>query len=80
LIIDKYKRLEEQFDFVLVETSFSGEGTVIELDMNVLIAKTLGFQRCVGSGVGKTLEELVDSLYLAYDSFKVKDVEGNYCQ
>jgi phosphate acetyltransferase len=24
---------------------------------------------------GKTLEELVDSLYLAYDSFKVKDVE-----
>jgi phosphate acetyltransferase len=40
LIIDKYKRLEEQFDFVLVEgTSFSGEGTVIELDMNVLIAK-----------------------------------------
>jgi phosphate acetyltransferase len=27
LIIDKYKRLEEQFDFVLVEgTSFSGKG------------------------------------------------------
>jgi phosphate acetyltransferase len=75
LIIDKYKRLEEQFDFVLVEgTSFSGEGTVIELDMNVLIAKTLGFQRYCGQGV-KTLEELVDSLYLAYDSFKVKDVE-----
>jgi phosphate acetyltransferase len=40
--------------------------------MNVLIAKTLGFQRLLGSGVGK---ELVDSLYLAYDSFKVKDVE-----
>jgi phosphate acetyltransferase len=41
----------------------------------MFLAKTLGFQRCVGSGVGKTLEELVDSLYLAYDSFKVKDVE-----
>lgn len=77
LIIDKYKRLEEQFDFVLVEgTSFSGEGTAIELDMNVLIAKNLGIPTIiVGSGVGKTLEELVDSLYLAYDSFKVKDVE-----
>ncbi|MBP2281837.1 phosphate acetyltransferase [Flavobacterium sp. CG_23.5] len=77
LIIDKYKRLEEQFDFVLVEgTSFSGEGTVIELDMNVLIAKNLGIPTIiVGSGVGKTLEELIDSLYLAYDSFKVKDVE-----
>jgi phosphate acetyltransferase len=77
LIIEKYKKLEEQFDFVLVEgTSFSGEGTVIELDMNVLIAKNLGIPTViVGSGVGKTLEELIDSLYLAYDSFKVKDVE-----
>jgi phosphate acetyltransferase len=77
LIIEKYKKLEEQFDFVLVEgTSFSGEGTVIELDMNVLIAKNLGIPTIiVGSGVGKTLEELTDSLYLAYDSFKVRDVE-----
>ena len=77
LIIEKYKRLEEKFDFVLVEgTSFSGEGTVIELDMNVLIAKNLGIPAViVGSGVDKTLEELIDSLYLAYDSFKVKDVE-----
>jgi phosphate acetyltransferase len=44
--------------------------------MNVLIAKTLGFQRLLWVPCrGKTLEELVDSLYLAYDSFKVKDVE-----
>ena len=77
MIIEKYKKLEERFDFVLVEgTGFSGEGTVIELDMNVLIAKNLGIPTIiVGSGVGKTLEELLDSLYLAYDSFKVKDVE-----
>jgi phosphate acetyltransferase len=71
LIIDKYKRLEEQFDFVLVEgTSFSGEGTVIELDMNVLIAKPWDSNDYCGFSVGKTLEELVDSLYLAYDSLK----------
>lgn len=77
LIIEKYKKLEERFDFVLVEgTSFTGEGTVIELDMNVLIAKNLGIPTIiVGSGVGKTLEELIDSLYLVYDSFKVKEVE-----
>ncbi len=38
LIIEKYKALEDKFDFVLVEgTSFSGEGTAIELDINVLI-------------------------------------------
>ena len=77
LIIEKYKQLEERFDFVLVEgTSFTGEGTVIEMDMNVLIAKNLGIPAIiVGSGVGKTLDELVDSMRLAYDSFKVKDVE-----
>jgi phosphate acetyltransferase len=77
LIIEKYKQLEEQFDFVLVEgTSFTGESTVIEMDMNVLIAKNLGIPAIiVGSGVRKTLDELVDSLNLAYDSFKQKDVE-----
>lgn len=77
LIIEKYKRLEERFDFVLVEgTSFTGEGTSIELDTNVLIAKNLGIPTLIiGSGVGKTLEELVDSLYLVYDSFRVKEVE-----
>ncbi|MGL2964187.1 phosphate acetyltransferase [Flavobacterium sp. RSB2_4_14] len=77
LIIEKFKILEDRFDFVLVDgTSFTGEGTVIELDMNVLIAKNLGIPTIiVGSGVGKTLEELSDSVYLAYDSFKDKDVE-----
>ncbi|MEO8254062.1 MAG: phosphate acetyltransferase [Flavobacterium sp.] len=77
LIIQKFKHLEERFDFVLVEgTSFSGEGTAIELDMNVLIAKNLGIPTIiVGSGVGKTLEEFLDSQYLAYHSFKSKDVE-----
>jgi phosphate acetyltransferase len=77
LIIEKFKKLEERLDFVLVEgTSFTGEGTSIELDLNVLIAKNLGIPTIIiGSGVGKTLDELVDSLYLVYDSFKVKEVE-----
>ena len=77
LIIEKYKKLEDRFDFILVEgTSFTGEGTVIELDMNVLIAKNLGIPTIiVGSGEGKTLEELIDNLNLAYNSFKLKEVE-----
>lgn len=77
LIIEKYKKLEDRFDFVLVEgTSFTGEGTVIELDMNVLIAKNLGIPTIiVGSGEGKTLEELIDNLKLAHNSFKIKEVE-----
>jgi phosphate acetyltransferase len=46
LIIDKYKRLEEQFDFVLLrEPALAVKGLLIELSTNVLIAKNLGFQR-----------------------------------
>ncbi|MHB1197009.1 MAG: phosphate acetyltransferase [Lutibacter sp.] len=76
-IISKYKALEEKNDFMLVEgTDFSGEGIPIELDANILIAKNLGIPAIiVSSGVGKTLDEFIDGLHLAYDSFKEKEVE-----
>ncbi|MBS9766684.1 MAG: phosphate acetyltransferase [Flavobacteriaceae bacterium] len=76
-IIDRYKAIEEENDFVLVEgTDFSGDGTSIEMNANVLIAKNLGIPAIiVASGVGKTLEGFVEGLHLAYDSFKQKDVE-----
>ncbi len=76
-IIHKYKAIEDRFDFVLVEgTDFSGEGAIIEWDINVLIAKNLGIPAVIiASGTGKTLEELVGNLYMAYDSFKEKGVE-----
>ncbi len=76
-IIEKYKSLEDRFDFILVEgTSFSGEGSIIEWDINVLIAKNLGIPAIIiASGVGKTLDGLVSHLLMAYDSFKDKHVE-----
>ncbi len=76
-IIEKYKALENNFDFILVEgTSFLGEGTMIEFDINILIAKNLGIPAIiVGSGIGKTLHALVGDLQIAYDSFKDKGVE-----
>ena len=76
-IISKYKALEEENDFMLVEGSdFSGEGTAIELDANILIAKNLGIPAIiVSSGIGKTLDEFIDGLHLAYDSFREKEVE-----
>ncbi|MGB5429482.1 phosphate acetyltransferase [Eudoraea sp.] len=76
-IIEKYKAIESRFDFILVEgTDFSGEGSIIEWDINVYMAKNLGIPTVIlASGVGKTLEELVDNLYLAYDSFTNKGVE-----
>ncbi|MGB5434869.1 MAG: phosphate acetyltransferase [Maribacter sp.] len=76
-IIDKYKAIEERFDFVLVEgTDFSGEGAIIEWDINVLMAKNLGIPTIIlASGVGKTLDELVNNIYMAYHSFTEKGVE-----
>jgi len=76
-IIEKYKALEEQYDFILVEgTGFSGEGTLIEFDINIEIAQNLGIPTIIlASGVGKTLDELVNNLHIAYDSFQDKGVE-----
>jgi len=76
-IIDKYKAIEDRFDFVLVEgTDFSGEGAIIEWDINVLIAKNLGIPAVIiANGMAKPLKELVGNLYLAYDSFSEKGVE-----
>ncbi|HZJ18882.1 MAG TPA: phosphate acetyltransferase, partial [Pricia sp.] len=76
-IIEKYKAMEDRCDFVLVEgTSFSGEGTIIEFDINVVIAKNLGIPAILlASGVGKTLDGLVGNLQIAYDTFKDKGVK-----
>ncbi len=76
-IIHKYKTIENRFDFVLVEgTDFSGEGAIIEWDINVLIAKNLGIPAIIlASGKNKSLDELLGNLYMAYDSFMEKDVE-----
>lgn len=75
-IIRKYKKLEDEFDFVLVEGSdFSGEGNVFEFDVNVLIAKNLGIPVIiVASGVNKTKEVLMGNLQMAYHAFINKDV------
>ncbi len=76
-IIRKYKNLEERFDFILVEgTDFSDEGSIIEFDINVIIAKNLGIPAViVASGVDKKNEEIVGNLKLALDTFNSKDVE-----
>lgn len=76
-IIETYKALERRFDFMLVEgTSFSGEGSIIEFDINVLIAKNLGIPAMIlANGMGKTEGELIDHLLIAYDSFMDKGVE-----
>ncbi len=76
-ILEKYKKLEEKNDFVIVEgTDFSDHGAIIEMDLNVLIAKNLGIPVIIVSGgIDKSLEDFIQGLRLTYDSFTNKDVE-----
>lgn len=77
IIIEKYKEIEDRFDFILVEgTDFEGEGIFIELDINVLIAKNLGIPAIiVSNGKDKTTDEIENNIQLAYDSFDEKEVK-----
>ncbi len=75
-IIKKYKKLEDEYDIVLVEGSdFSGEPNVFEFDVNVVIAKNLGIPVIiVASGENKSKEALMGSLQMVYHAFVNKDV------
>ena len=77
VIIQKYKYLEDHFDFVLVEgTDFSDEGSIIEFDINVIVAKNLGIPAIIiASGFDKTIEDTTGNLKLAHNRFTGKDVE-----
>ncbi len=76
-IIRKYKKLEKKFDFILIEGSdFSGEGAMIEFELNVRLAANLSIPTIlVSSGVSKGFEEYISNVKLAYDSFKEEKVE-----
>ncbi|MEP3208690.1 MAG: phosphate acetyltransferase [Maribacter sp.] len=76
IIIAKYKQLEERFDFILVEGSdFSSDGSIIEFDLNIDIAKNLGIPAIlVDNGKGKTLEEFCGNLESAVNTYKQKEI------
>ncbi len=76
-IIEKYKALEEKYDFILVEgTDFSGEGTATELKINSDIAKNLGIPAIiVESGSDKTIDDFVNNMLAACDLFEEREVE-----
>ncbi len=76
-VIEKYKKLESRFDYVLVEGSdFSDKETIHELDMNLSIAKNLGIPSLlVSSAKNKTQEEFVNNMQITYKAFKKKEVD-----
>ena len=76
-IIGKFKKLEENYDFILVEGSdFLGDGLSFEFDANVAIAKNLGIPVILISNGDKTdAEDIIANVLNNYQSFADKDVQ-----
>lgn len=76
-IIKKYKKMESEYDFILVEgTDFEGEATSYELELNVSIAKNLGIPALLISKAikGASIDDLMESTQLIYDTFTKDEV------
>ena len=75
-ILEKYKALEAQCDFVLCSgTDFTGATAVLELGFNVKVARNLGSPILpVISGEGRAVSEIIDSVKIVVES-----IEGRNC-
>ena len=76
-IIDRFKKLQERFDFVVVEGSdFMGGSTNVEFDGNISICKNLGIPAAViVKGEGKSVLDIVDTAVSTTKSFMDEGVQ-----
>jgi phosphate acetyltransferase len=76
-IISKYKKLEEEYDFTVIEGSdFVGEGAAFEFDTNVSIARNLSTPVIiVVSGENKTTAQVVNSVLSVLHNFISREVQ-----
>jgi len=76
-IIDRFKKLQERYDFVVVEGSdFMGGSTNVEFDGNISICKNLGIPSAViVKGEGKSVLEIVDTAVSTAKSFMDEGVQ-----
>jgi phosphate acetyltransferase len=74
LILKKYKKLEDNYDFVLIEgTDYRGHDTTFELEINSDIAANLGAPVIlISSGRKKTAEEMIRQVQASIDAHKEK--------
>lgn len=76
-IIIKFKKLEERYDFILVEgTDFLGDILLFELDANITIAKNLGIPVILlSTGNKDDAEDIVAVVLNNYQSFAEREVQ-----
>jgi phosphate acetyltransferase len=77
IIISKFKKLEEAYDFTVVEGSdFVGEGTAFEFDANISIAKNLAAPVIIViSGENKTTAQAITMTLSVFNNFQARDVQ-----
>lgn len=73
-IIDRYKQLEKQCDFILIEgTDYLGHVSALEFDLNALFAYNLSAPvLIVGNARGRSAGESVDAVHIAVDAYEEK--------
>jgi phosphate acetyltransferase len=76
-IISKYKKIEEENDFTIVEGSdFLGTGIAFEFNANVSFAKNLGCPvLIVIAGENKTTAQVLNSVHTTYQNFEAQEVQ-----
>jgi phosphate acetyltransferase len=76
-ILSKYKELEKNYDWVLVEgTDFQATASSFEFDINAEIADNLGCPLfIVLNSLGKSDEDLISSALMSLESFKDKGLD-----
>src|SRR3954462_10511383 len=76
-IIRKFKKLEDDYDFTVIEGSdFLGEGTAFEFELNLSIAKNLSAPViAVSSGENKTTAEIVSAVLNLLRNFHSREVQ-----
>lgn len=76
-VIRKVKKLEERYDFTVIEGSdYLGEGTAFEFETNVTIARNLNAAVIiVVSGSGKSTSQLINSVQTLLRNFRTRDIQ-----
>lgn len=77
LVISKFKKIEENYDFTVIEGSdFIGEGAAFEFEANISIAKNLGAPVIiVVSGENKTTAQVINSAHTMLRNFEAREMQ-----
>lgn len=77
LVISKFKKIEEGYDFTVIEGSdFIGEGAAFEFEANISIAKNLGAPVIiVVSGENKTTAQVINSAHTMLRNFEAREMQ-----